>query len=324
MTDRTTAPSLHLVFGGVLDTDLAFPELPLAAPGSAPTWTLRTHHNSPPSFDETLLGKDDVDKDITVSLFKIEGGYRLAYSDTGTFDLFDEGARILWYPGDAWTEETARIDILGRVLAIALHARGELTLHASGAAFDRGTIAFIAPKHHGKSTTALAVVRSGARLVTDDTLGVTIEAEPKAVPGVHAVRLWSDSAEQVGTHDADVDDGPGGKLLISDLPADRLMYDKTPLAALYLLAPVLPEQAEAPATRVRLQPFEATITLLGQTKTGALLGGSEAATVLGLVTHVADTVPVYRLHIARDFQLLPKAVEQLREWHADLITPDAR
>ncbi len=320
MTGAALSRTRHLVFGGVLETELPFPELPPAPDTAQTSWTLERRDTEPPPLDATSLGGDDVDQGITVELFKLEEGFRLVYSDTGTFDLFERGDRIVWYPGTAWTEKTARIDVLGRVLAVALHARGELTLHASAAAFDRGTIAFIAPKLHGKSTTALAVVRSGARLVTDDTLGVTIEEKPRAVPGVHAVRLWSDSADRVGTEDAAVDaNGPGGKLLISDLPADSLMYDRTPLNALYLLAPVLADEAEAAATRVRLQPFEATLALLGQTKIGALLGGVEAPTVLGLVTHVADHIPVYRLHIARDFEQLPAAVERLREWHADLI-----
>ncbi|MEZ4417133.1 MAG: hypothetical protein R3E10_15375 [Gemmatimonadota bacterium] len=310
----------YRVFGGVLESDLPFPELPAAAAGDPTDWVLRTRTGNPPDADARPLGTDEVDQGISVQLLRTEAGLRLVYSDTGTFDILGQGERIEWYPGSQATPETARVDILGRVLAVALHARGDLTLHASGVAFDRGAIAFIAPKHHGKSTTALALVRSGARLVTDDTLGVTLESEPRAIPGVHAVRLWSDSAERVGTDDVEVDDsGPGGKLLLSDLPEDCLTYETLPLSALYLLAPVQPGDDVPAVERIRLQPFESTLSLLGQTKVGALLGRSEAASVLDRVAQIAERVPVYQLRVARDFQQLDRAVATLREWHADLI-----
>ncbi|MCA9736008.1 MAG: hypothetical protein R3E98_20225 [Gemmatimonadota bacterium] len=318
-------PPARLVFGGVLQSDLDFPELPPAPAGAAPHWVLTTRTDTPPErVGARTLGADEVDQGVQVSLLGDEHGFRLSYSDTGTFDIAERGSRITWYPGPEAKPETARVDILGRVLAVALHARGDLTLHASAVAFGRGAIGFIAPKHHGKSTTALALVRSGARLVTDDTLGVTMDEDPLAIPGVHAVRLWNDSAELVGPADAAVDgSGPGGKLLLSDLPSDCLMIETTPLRALYLLAPVQAGEGVPAVERVALQSFDATLALLTQTKIGALLGGAEAGTVLDRVARIADKVPVYRLHVARDFARLDELVDTLRAWHADLVAAPA-
>ncbi len=75
-----------------------------------------------------------------------------------------------------------RADLLGRVMALAAHADGRLTLHASAVSVAGRAVAFVGPKHAGKSTLALALVRKGARLLTDDTLVVRLQSRRQRGP----------------------------------------------------------------------------------------------------------------------------------------------
>ncbi len=310
----------YRVFGGVLRSALEFPELP-PAEGNEPTWDLTICRTTPSEVTGELLGTTNIDDRVRVDLLRHADGWRVTYSDTGTFDIDAEGHSIRWRPGDEHDPSAARVDVLGRVLAVALHAAGVLCLHGSAVAFPGGTIAFLAPKYHGKSTTALALARSGGKLVTDDCLPVIPGDPPKALPGVHAVRLWRDSANQM-EHHGNVDVGPGGKLLLTDLPPERLMHDESRLAAIHLLTPVLHDERDSvPAVeRIPVGGLDAAVHLLGQTKIGALLGGAEAGALLRLATEVAATVPVYRLRVVRDFDRLDEVVEGIRGLHPELLS----
>lgn len=304
----------YRVCGGILQSDLQLTELP-AAQGNAPAdWTLTTQAGDPPPLDGELLGEDQVTPTATVRLVRGTDLWRLDFTDTGCFDITPGGETILWYPRPDSDPAAAAVDVIGRVLAVSFHAAGLLCLHGSAVAFESGTVAFIAPKHHGKSTTALALTRAGARLVTDDMLPVELVDPPRAHPGVHAVRLWTDSLEQIGAGD-DVREGLGGKLVLDGLPADSRMDDVSDLLAIYLLSPVMEGEGLPAAARERTDTVEASIQLMGQNKIGMLLGKSEAPELMDRTLALAELVPVYRLRVARDFDRLPELVATLGEWH---------
>ncbi len=316
-----SGPEYYRVFGGILQTDLRIEDLHAIDPVDDPTWVLTTATGEPPSFNGETLGTEAVTSVATVTLLRDGDIYRLAFTDTGVFDFLDGGRSIVWYPRDDSDHEAAAVDVLGRCLAIAFHASGSLCLHGSAVAFDHGSIAFLAPKHHGKSTTALALAQSGARLVSDDALPVTLTKPPMAYPGVHAVRLWADSAEQVaGNHNSRV--GLGGKLVVDDLQGAAVMHAPSPLEAVYLLAPMKADPDLPAARRTQTSSIEATLALVGQAKVGGLLTGSEAPQQLERASQLAECVPVYRLELMRDFDRLGEVVATIRSWHADLIDAD--
>jgi hypothetical protein len=187
----------YSVFGGCLQSAVPFPELRPLHDGT-PDWTLQRIHAAAGEVAAELLGEDRADVDVGVRLFRIAEGFRLAYDDTGSFDVLDMGARILWHPGPIVRAEAVRLDILGRVLPVALHASGALCLHGSAVAVEGNGIAFLAPKLHGKSTLAQAMVAAGARMASDDVVPVYGGAPARMAPGVPSARLWSDSLGQLG------------------------------------------------------------------------------------------------------------------------------
>lgn len=306
----------YQVYGQCLESDLAFPEL---APTAGPAhWALTTVAGAAaPPADALWLGDDSVQGDVRVRLHQAEATFWLDFDDTGAFEVSVDGRALRWHRPGAGPEldELARIDVLGRVLALALHAEGRLCLHGSGVCTGGAALGFLAPKFHGKSTLALALVRAGARLLTDDTLVVATGAVPHALPGVHAMRLWGDSAARllddgVGTALAD-----GDKLCLRDLPAARRMQCSAPLAAVYLLTPTHAGDNRPAAVRTPLPPTAAALALVGHGKLSPLLGRAQATLALRRAVDVALSVPVYTLSVVRDFARLDEVVDQLLRWH---------
>ena len=89
--------------------------------------------------------------------------------------------------------------ILGPVFGWLLERRGLFVLHASGIALNGSCVAFLGDKMAGKSTTAAAFLRRGARLVTDDLLAVTIAErdEPIVHPAFAQLKLADDAADEI-------------------------------------------------------------------------------------------------------------------------------
>src|SRR5438270_13507451 len=75
------------VFGGVLRSELEFPELDVAVRGE-PDWTLTVTFTPAPDVPlGAPLGEDRVDLDVMVRSYAIPSGFRLVYDDTGVFDV---------------------------------------------------------------------------------------------------------------------------------------------------------------------------------------------------------------------------------------------
>jgi hypothetical protein len=126
----------------------------------------------PLAADAQMLGEDDVQQGVRVRLYRSADGFRLEYDDTGTFDISADGSQIFWCPGASVAMQAVEMDLIGRVLAAAMHAAGTLCLHGSAVAVNGGGIAFLAPKFHGKSTLAQAMVAAGARLATNNVVPI--------------------------------------------------------------------------------------------------------------------------------------------------------
>ncbi|MBA4157083.1 MAG: hypothetical protein H0X65_06360 [Gemmatimonadetes bacterium] len=304
----------YAIFGGCFRSDLSFPELP-PHPGGVADWALRIVASPPLHGSGTLIGEDHIPGSMHVRLFRMPEGFRLAYDDTGTFDIPDGGAEILWCPGAEANEDAARLDVIGYGFATAFHAAGTLCLHGSAVGLQSGGVAFVAPKLHGKSTLAHALVEAGARLATDDALPVSIGNPPMMRPGIHQIRLRSDSAARLIDGPLPARAGYGGKHVLTDINAEHLVHEELPLSAIYILAPVRADGSAPAAERHLLSPVEATVHLVRQNKGGLLLGKSESPVILQRAAALARGVPVYRLRIVRDFERLPDVVEQLLQWH---------
>jgi len=304
----------YQVFGGVLRSELEFPELDGATRGEA-DWTLTVSFTAAPDVGAgEPLGEDKVDQGVMVRSYAMPTGFRLVYDDTGVFDVSADGREIRWYRPDSADVEAGRLDVLGRVLALALHASGWLSLHGSAVALSDGAVAFLAPKGNGKSTLAFALMRAGAALMTDDTV-VIGSGDPATVrPGVQSVRLFRDSADWLSAP-APIAGTSDVKATFGQLSEDARRLTRAPLAALYLLESVPAGTINEPLERRRIEGPDAVLGLLGQTKIGALLGGTEAPGVFAAVVALAEGCPIYRLRVTRDYERLGIVVDCIMKWH---------
>ncbi|NNG15968.1 MAG: hypothetical protein HKM89_05745 [Gemmatimonadales bacterium] len=315
----------HAIFGGVLRSEIHFPDLRPAGGGGGgahPTWSFHRSPEAPPPDAGEFLGEVAFDAGSHLRVSKTPRGLRFVYTDTGVFDVSADGRDIVWFPTPDADLDLALIDVAGRVMAGALHLSGLLCLHGSAVALTHGGIAFLAPKHYGKSTLALAMTRGGAKLLTDDTLPVELGHPIQLWPGVHSVRLWADSAERLAPDRIGTSREYGGKHVLDELSKDALANHVAPLSAVYILSPP-PQTPSGPATRSRLADVPAAMALVQHTKIGALLGKSEAPALFERAVAVARDVPVYSLEYERDFAHVDHLVQQLLEWHSRPPGPTA-
>jgi hypothetical protein len=304
----------YQVFGGVLRSELEFPELDPAARGE-PDWTLTVTTTAAPDVPlGDPLGEDKVDQGVMVRSYATPMGFRLVYDDTGVFDVTSGGREIRWHRPESADLEAGRLDVLGRVLALALHASGWLSLHGSAVAMADGAVAFLAPKGNGKSTLAFALMRAGAALMTDDTVVIGRGVPATVRPGVQSVRLFQDSAAWLSAP-APIAGTSDVMATFGQLSEDARRLTRAPLAGLYLLESVPAGTIAEPLERQRLEGPEAVFGLLGQTKIGALLGGAEAPTVFASVVALAEGCAIYKLRVTRDYERLGSVVDRILGWH---------
>lgn len=319
-TDSSPASDLavrtrdYSVFGGVLRSDIEFPELTTSNEGALPTWTMVVRNGAPPNDELATLGARQIGEE-RYQLVRTTSGLRLVYSHAGTFDIAADGSRIVWYYRPDALPELLRSIVIGPAISLALEVAGFLCLHGSAVAIDDAAVAFVGPKYHGKSTLATALTAAGGRLIGDDLLVVRAGNPATVRPGVASVRLWADMAAALPLGSICDTLIPGVKTTAIGFAGEALARGSTTLRAIYVLCPTSRDAAAAPAMRQLLSPSEATIALAHQTKLPASLVGLRAAgSQLTAAAAVAATVPVWTLRAVRDVAKLDEVVRQIMEW----------
>lgn len=305
-------PRVHnyRVFGVGVQCAFELPELKPSILRHSGGWRVESHWETPPAEGLEPTGTDVVYGSVRVRSSVSQDLARLAFDDTGTFDVVPSARLIRWHRGADSNVAAVRADLLGRVLAMAVHHEGALVLHASAVSIDDAVVAFLGPKQAGKSTLAMALVGRGARLVTDDTLAVRFQGDQAVVdPGVQRVRLWPDSARAVGAAATSRD---GAKPTIDDLAPDSCEDMARPLVACYVLHSVPGGQG---FVRRQLGNVHAAITGVTSSKLGALAGGRLAVEVLDRSTRLARLVPVYAANVPRDLSVLSRVASAVMRWH---------
>ena len=120
------------------------------------------------------------------------GGTYLFFSQIGGF-LVRGGNEIIVEPLPNIEDRVLRLPLLGAVLAVLLHQRGKLVLHASAVALDGKVVAFIGGKGSGKSTMAAALYGRGHELLADDVVAIETGCPPMVVSGFPQLKLSPDA-----------------------------------------------------------------------------------------------------------------------------------
>jgi len=312
----------YTAFGARLSCPFELPELRPAPETSSTTWEIQAHTGAAPTIDVEPLGMDTVFGTTHVRSFGSRDILRLVFDDTGTFDVRRHDRVIAWYRGTHVNDAAMRADLLGRVMALAAHADGGIALHASAVAIDGRAIAFLGSKHAGKSTLAMALVRRGARLLTDDTLVLRFDGGAGghvwATAGVQRLRLWDDSARALG---ATASGSSGAKPTVDGLPTHSLQLDDARLVACYILRSAA-EHVDSLATRTPLSPVQAALACVSFSKLGSLAGGPESAAMLDRATRVTRASSFHTALVRRDLSRLDETADLIVGWHrSDVEAP---
>jgi hypothetical protein len=262
-----------------------------------------------------LLGSDVVFGETNVRGYRTPSGFALSFDDTGRFDVSHDGTVITWHRPPGASVESAQADLTSRVLALALHVRGVFTLHASAVSIGGSGVAFVAPKHYGKSTLCSALMLAGARALSDDTVPVRPGNPPWLAPGLPSLRLWTDTATRLFGVEAGT--GAGRKYLVNQFKEGQIESRPVPFRAAYVLNPMSSITGDEAAIREPLASVEATMMLVKHAKLGPVLTSSESPVMLSMAADIARVVPVYVLHVLRDLDRLDEVSQLLTSWHAD-------
>ena len=294
----TTALYQYTAYGLAIDSEIKLPELlPLSSHASdganddfTSRATIRIGSVDLTSVPAPLGGNVHWARPRDICLVYPEvGTYRITGGNLITVDLYPSA-----------DERALRLYLLGPVLAILLHQRGLLVIHASAVSIHGQVAVFAAEKGEGKSTLAAALHARGHQLVTDDLLPVEM-TNPKRLlvqPGFPQLKLMPEAAAQL-TDDPDALPRvhPG-----FDKRATRvrdLAREELPLSRIFILATAEHDAIEP------IAPQQSFIELVRHSYLAVLLGATgEGAQHFRQVVSLAQNVPVLKFNRRRSLDAL--------------------
>ncbi|HEY9660365.1 MAG TPA: hypothetical protein V6C65_18075, partial [Allocoleopsis sp.] len=295
----------YSAYGLTFHSALPLPELQNSEAQSVDV-TIKMGH-----LDYTAL--NDSNTDFCCSVSREEAYF--SWEAVGTFAV-RSGREIIVDPLPGIEDRIIRLPLLGAVMAVLLHQRGYLVLHASAISLGNRAVAFVGDKGQGKSTMAAMLHRQGHQLLADDIVAITFDqkGQPVVHPGFPQVKLWSDAIVALG-------DKPDALPQIHPL-VDKYSHQITggfsktiePLRRIYVLQ-------TGPAPRIKvLNLTEAIPHLIANSYMARfgqqLLQGQEAANHLHQCMDLVRHLPICQLERPRSLDLLAD-VAQLVETDLD-------
>lgn len=248
-----------------------------------------------------------------------QAGTYLFFSQIGAF-LVRGGHEIIVEPLPNIEERLVRLPLLGTVLAVLLHQRGKLVLHASAVALDGRVIAFIGEKGSGKSTMAAALYRRGHELLADDVVALDLEigCPPIVLSGFPQLKLYPNAVSAaLGENPEELPEigmniGKRSRLVREYFAARAL-----PLAAVYALG-------EASDLRIKqFNPQDAITALIANSYMARFgtqwLPSGNATSNLRQCASVANQITVGLIERPRDLASLAKVAQAIEE--QTLVSP---
>lgn len=297
-------PHIYSAYGLQLCSDIPFPELDNSfrsqVDESDVQGPVRIRYGEISPFDRKAESEESyfsVDREHIILDFP--GIARFAISG---------GVRITVDPYPDVEEGTLHTYILGIGLAILLHQRGSLVLHASGVSVDGWAALFLGQKGAGKSTLAAVLNERGFPFVTDDIaplepagdggMGVRV--------GLSLQKLWPDALHHLGR---DVQPLPRLHSTVEkrlDRVRGRALQGTVPVAALYVLEY---------GSDLRITPLHGFRAFQEIVKHSFI--PSNMMREMGQAQHFAQcddvlrSIPIFRVQRPKDLDRLPGVVDAI-------------
>jgi hypothetical protein len=234
----------------------------------------------------------------------------LCREDIGTV-LVRGGCEIVVNPVPEANEQALRLLILGPALAVLLHQRELLVLHASAVSMAGGVVAFMGGSGWGKSTTAAALYARGYSIVADDVMAVQIETDTglcTVAPGFPQLKLWPKAAA------SSLGDMPETLPRLDprlDKRARRVAREFTsaplPLKRIYVLDEGEHHEVEY------LRPQDALLKIIAHSYCSGLLPSTGASAHFLQCTSIVNNVTVCGLRRRRSLSALSELTQLIEE-----------
>jgi len=279
-------------FGLTLDSAFEIPELPGSNGSGAP---------------DVVISRRSIDRPDAVEDDRIvhrRSAEELLLCYNAAMISIRKGREIAVDPDLRVPNEVLRHLLIGPVFNHLLHQRGYFVLHASTVEVDGSAVAFVGESGAGKTTTAMAFLRAGHRVLSDDVAAIEPDGDrPHVRSGYPSIKLDPAIVERF---DVPVE-RPQRTSPTRERHFYRLRHEQpdspVPLERIYLL-----EDARIHGV-VPVESPERVLELVRNTYTiGLLEEASQAERNFDRATTLAESVPVRRLHRQRDLEKLSELV----------------
>jgi hypothetical protein len=287
----------YKAYGLIVSSEVSLPELEPTAPAT-PDLEIAV---GPVDFP------DSASQDATAFRFEPMRQY-LSWQAVGTFKISD-ARRIDVDPAPGVDDPLLAFPLLGPVMALALHQRGLLVLHASAIAVGGKSVIFMGDKGAGKSTTAGAMIRAGHRLLTDDVVALDLSdpERPMTLPGFPQLKLAADAAGAISLGRAEVRPQVHPQIdKAQHRLRDGFAAEAAPVSRLYILERGA-RAAISPLTGAAALPAVIKFSYVMRFGRQALPGES-ASVHLSQCAQVAGRVGVSRLEVPAGLARIDEAV----------------
>ena len=197
--------------------------------------------------------------------------------------------------------------LFGEVLALLLHQRGLLVLHATSLAIHGKATILLGTRGAGKSTLALALCRLGATVISDDITVIQVNngGTLSVLPGISQLGLWPDAVRACGYDPERLPNVFNG--------TDKRVMSMTKTSPNVSLAPKrIYKIEETMAVDVeRLRPQEAFRVLVGNTYWFGLVQALNPETHFAQSAAVAAQTEAFRLGRPRTLDLVNEVAQHI-------------
>ncbi|MBI3351136.1 MAG: serine kinase [Nitrospirae bacterium] len=223
----------------------------------------------------------------------------LFWKEIGAF-LIREGREIIFQPVPGAEEHLLRLFILGPVLAVILHQRGFLILHASAVEVNGNAVAFLGGSGWGKSTIAAALNGQGHAVLSDDVVAVDISGKvnPTLFPGFPQIKLNAEVVSVLSHLPANLPP-PHSGLAKYLCPVNRQITQRPyRLHRLFVLSEGADQKVESTSRR------EAVMELISHSYCSRLLREGSQSRHFSQCANLANKVSIFRLRRRRSLSEL--------------------
>ncbi len=251
-----------------------------------------------PSWE--LLGSRFLLRVPNVARFLLTGGKEIA------FEVEPNG-----------NEADVAIFLIGTVLGILLHQRGQIVFHGSAVRVGEKAVLFLGPSGAGKSTMAAALGPLGYPLISDDLCSTTIQedGQPVVQPDGRLLKLWSHALDRLEMNEARADP-VRHRLEKFYVEPKQYFAAPAPVAAIYALREARPP--DSPGI-IPLALADTAICLRRNAYRPFLVRrmGQKAIYFHGIAA-ICDKAKVFDLVRPLDFEKMPEVIQWLEASWRDL------